>query len=79
MRLWLSWTRFFFFFSLCICILIFVFILIFFISYSYFNPLLQVKASGAGAGQVWWMQREMYEKQKYLPKAKQTMAYPKPE
>jgi DNA polymerase III gamma/tau subunit len=39
----------------------------------------KVKASGAGAGQVWWMQREMYEKQLYLPKAKQTMAYPKPE
>jgi chemotaxis protein histidine kinase CheA len=38
----------------------------------------KVKASGAGAGQVWWMQREMYEKQKYLPKAKQTMAYPSP-
>jgi hypothetical protein len=38
----------------------------------------KVKASGAGAGQVWWMQREMYEKQKYLPKAKQTMAYPTP-
>jgi DNA repair exonuclease SbcCD ATPase subunit len=38
----------------------------------------KVKASGAGAGQVWWMQREMYEKQKYLPKAKQTMAYPNP-
>jgi len=39
----------------------------------------KVKASGAGAGQVWWLQREMYEKQKYLPRAKQTMAYPKPE
>jgi len=39
----------------------------------------KVKASGAGAGQVWWLQREMYEKQQYLPKAKQTMAYPKPE
>jgi chromosome segregation ATPase len=39
----------------------------------------RVKASGAGAGQVWWLQREMYEKQLFLPKAKQTMAYPKPE
>jgi len=39
----------------------------------------KVKASGAGAGQVWWLQREMYEKQQFLPKAKQTMAYPKPE
>jgi DNA repair exonuclease SbcCD ATPase subunit len=39
----------------------------------------KVKASGAGAGQVWWLQREMYEKQHSLPKAKQTMAYPKPE
>mmetsp|Transcript_9913 Transcript_9913/g.13363 ORF Transcript_9913/g.13363 Transcript_9913/m.13363 type:complete len:315 (-) Transcript_9913:53-997(-) len=38
----------------------------------------RVKSSGAGAGQVWWLQREMYEKEKYLPKAKQTMAYPKP-
>ena len=38
----------------------------------------RVKSSGAGAGQVWWLQREMYEKQKYLPKSKQTMAYPKP-
>jgi len=39
----------------------------------------RVKASGAGAGRVWWMKREMYEKQKYLPTAKQTMPYPKPE
>jgi len=39
----------------------------------------RVKASGAGAGQVWWMKRGMYEKQKYLPTAKQTMPYPKPE
>jgi len=39
----------------------------------------RVKASGAGAGQVWWMQREMFEKQHSLPKAKQTMQYPKPE
>jgi len=39
----------------------------------------RVKASGAGAGQVWWMQREMFEKQHSLPKAKQTMPYPKPE
>jgi len=38
----------------------------------------RVKSSGAGAGKVWWMQREMYEKQKYLPKAKQTMSYPTP-
>jgi hypothetical protein len=39
----------------------------------------RVKASGAGAGQVWFLQREMWEKQKSLPKAKQTMPYPKPE
>eukprot|EP00009_Paramoeba_aestuarina_P017790 CAMPEP_0201542652 /NCGR_PEP_ID=MMETSP0161_2-20130828/72152_1 /ASSEMBLY_ACC=CAM_ASM_000251 /TAXON_ID=180227 /ORGANISM="Neoparamoeba aestuarina, Strain SoJaBio B1-5/56/2" /LENGTH=301 /DNA_ID=CAMNT_0047950325 /DNA_START=70 /DNA_END=975 /DNA_ORIENTATION=+ len=39
----------------------------------------RVKASGSGAGQVWWMQREMYEKQQYLPKSKQTMSYPNPE
>jgi len=39
----------------------------------------RVKAAGAGAGQVWWMKRGMYEKQKYLPTAKQTMPYPKPE
>jgi len=39
----------------------------------------KVKASGAGAGRVWWMKRGMYEKQKYLPTAKQTMPYPKPE
>jgi chemotaxis protein histidine kinase CheA len=37
----------------------------------------KVKNSGSGAGKVWWLQREMYEKQKFLPKAKQTMAYPK--
>ena len=38
----------------------------------------RVKSSGAGSGQVWWLQREMYEKQQYLPKSKQTMAYPQP-
>jgi len=38
----------------------------------------RVKSSGSGAGRVWWLQREMYEKQLYLPKAKQTMAYPTP-
>jgi hypothetical protein len=38
----------------------------------------RVKASGAGAGQVWWLQREMFEKQKFLPKSKQTMSYPQP-
>jgi len=38
----------------------------------------RVKASGAGAGKIWWLQREMFEKQKYLPKAKQTMSYPNP-
>lgn len=39
----------------------------------------KVKSSGCGAGKVWWMQRSMYEKQSFLPKSKQTMAYPKPE
>jgi len=39
----------------------------------------KVKASGAGAGKAWSMQRAMYEKQRFLPTAKQTMAYPKPE
>jgi len=38
----------------------------------------KVKASGAGAGQVWWLKRGMYEKQKSLPQAKQTMPYPDP-
>lgn len=39
----------------------------------------RVQASGSGAGQVWWMKRGMYEKQKFFPTAKQTMPYPKPE
>uniref|UniRef100_A0A7S4P2V2 Calcium-regulated actin-bundling protein C-terminal domain-containing protein n=1 Tax=Paramoeba aestuarina TaxID=180227 RepID=A0A7S4P2V2_9EUKA len=39
----------------------------------------KVKATGVGVGRVWWMQRAMYEKQQYLPKAKQTMPYPTPE
>jgi len=39
----------------------------------------KVKESGVGQGQVWWMQREMFEQQKSLPQAKQTMAYPTPE
>mmetsp|Transcript_6808 Transcript_6808/g.19267 ORF Transcript_6808/g.19267 Transcript_6808/m.19267 type:complete len:327 (+) Transcript_6808:139-1119(+) len=38
----------------------------------------RVKASGAGAGQVWMMQRALYERQQYLPKSKQTMSYPEP-
>lgn len=38
----------------------------------------KVKSSGVGAGRVWWMKRGMYEKQKYLPTAKQTMPYPQP-
>jgi DNA polymerase III gamma/tau subunit len=38
----------------------------------------RVKNSGAGAGQAWWLTRGLYEKQQYLPKAKQTMKYPNP-
>lgn len=39
----------------------------------------RVKNSGAGAGQAWWLERELYEKQQYMPKSKQTMKYPSPE
>eukprot|EP00211_Chloroparvula_japonica_P007796 CAMPEP_0119131118 /NCGR_PEP_ID=MMETSP1310-20130426/9491_1 /TAXON_ID=464262 /ORGANISM="Genus nov. species nov., Strain RCC2339" /LENGTH=314 /DNA_ID=CAMNT_0007121671 /DNA_START=57 /DNA_END=1001 /DNA_ORIENTATION=+ len=38
----------------------------------------KVKNSGAGAGKVWFNLRALYEKQQYLPKAKQTMSYPDP-
>ena len=33
----------------------------------------RVQAAGCGAGQVWWMKRGMYEKQKFLPTGKKSV------